>query len=436
MFSVEVKIPDLSLVNKRIVSGDIIGVSSDFHNTLAALRVGNPGAELVETYKEFASHLPYFVTNDVTRSIFHAIACSHPKLAKAGRAVMTLINMKTILSASEPFLTGVPEEDEDIIQSGFEGVLRGMSLPSFREGMPTSVTTFIHGRTETGIAEFLFEKEEIPLQLVSGNSNPQSRQAVEQIKEYFEKNPYAQLDSQIDPLIDKIAGNRVRRILVRRAIQARNSQFEDDRIIDEDDMLEPIARTRLRQDLETVLNQIPPRNALAVACEFGLITTDSEDLITRSGVAKRLGNITEERVRQLIRDGLKKIRDLYGIKASLFPYLHPEQIELWKFKPLASYLEFELDKTLLEKYVKTEIYRTVYTRGTFEYFWYVDRRFGKLPMDPETVKALYEGGIHSLPDLLSKPIIEIAEVPGIDEERLDEIMSLMKNFLIRNESAS
>ncbi|MBI2338577.1 sigma-70 family RNA polymerase sigma factor [Candidatus Daviesbacteria bacterium] len=272
-----------------------------------------PDISTVALYRLFAEKLPY-ISKESQLEAVNAIQSKNPDLSAAGIKVFTLLNMKPILSAAEPYFTGNPDLDDDLIQAGIAHLLE--SIPKEKtDNQINNLYQYVYALVQTGIAEEIAHKENLPVGWIKNNTH---ELIVGWIEQAFVHYPAGLTKEQISDMAAQISQETgIPTASIESVIKDRNSLLDRYNSVDEEDLVDTIFPSVQKRALEETLNLLTDGQATVIRARFFKEKTTEE-------TARLIGK-SPTRVEQLKAAALHSLR--YSkfkrtLRACLFPEDH------------------------------------------------------------------------------------------------------------------
>lgn len=253
----------------------VVEMARVLNTTIADIREANPQASAVELYRLFADQLPYFISSKSQLEAIRATKSEDPQISKAGNQTFILLNMKSILSAAEPYLTGNPDQDDDLIQAGIANLLTNIPRITLNHSYEPSQYVHISGLARTGIVQETANQKSLPVSLVKNSLDTEldtKPGAAELIDASFIDHPYGLTKEQIIKAAKEIGettGMPAESILP--VIQARNFLLNDAEPMNEEDLVDTAFRSILKDAVTAALAEFKePRNRIVIEALYGL----------------------------------------------------------------------------------------------------------------------------------------------------------------------
>lgn len=236
------------------------------------------------------------------------------------REVILYLNMKSIMSAVEPYLSDNEEENSEITQAALVAVLEELKEPP---KIKIRISQHIFHIANRGAADYVAVRENMPTQsLALGNI------LLQELKDDYFDAKRSLSTRKIGRIADRLAGyiGLPRETLFDYLLfrhQLGNNSVQDESLMPgpsntEDEVMQRLLREDLlREDMDAVLATIAVREQRVLKLRFGL-----ED--GRERTLEEVGNelkITREGVRQIEAHALRQLRHPTRTKL-LWPYLY------------------------------------------------------------------------------------------------------------------
>lgn len=377
------------------------------------VRGENPEATPVTLYKLFAKELPFFIKNKYQEDAMRAAENPDIKIAQAGSRVFTLINMRKIVSAAEPFLSGDPDQDSDLIQAGIVYLIDKLQKrPEKNRGASINIYTYVHGTIQYGIAQEIARKEGVRTDWVRNRSNIKIAKIVDNA---FAQRAFGIPIADTMGLADKIAeitGEPASTI--EKYINFRNyfvpetpEAFEEETLV-----------IRLLKDkLPEAFRRISPNQALVLEARYELppyehkyILAEAGGLIQKSAEwARKLEALGLLNLRNVLQD--YDYRDKSKNAPSTLKIPKPVRPDKNEDRPVdfSNLLGIPVNENRM-------VYRYPFTG------------IGEM-LDWDTAKALIIANVDSVAQLLQESEEELLTIEGIGEKQITIIKKAMRHFL-------
>lgn len=299
----------------------IEGMERILSEAIANIQERNPNAGTVKLYRLLAEQLPSFTGHESQLEAVLAMTNDDPKISRAGASVFVLLNIKSILSAAEPYLKEKPEQEDDLIQAGITHLLT--ALPAFPLDNFDQIGAYIHRPIITGITQEIAAKENLPVGWIRDNSYIIITRLIE---ESFIDYPYGLTKEQILDVAKNISGKTGKPTSsIIPIIKHRNPPSEKNKPMDEDDLINLAFNFKQEQTDMVVeaINQLPKRQADAIQLRFGFL--DQEYSLEEIGQLLE-PKTSPTRTGQIVASAVKKLKKP-TIKHSLMNLSFPEQSE-------------------------------------------------------------------------------------------------------------
>lgn len=238
----------------------------------------------------------------------------------AAREHLIIANSRLVISVAKKYMgRGVPFLD--LIQEGNIGLMRAAKKFDYHRGykFSTYATWWIRQAVTRAIAD---QSRTIRVPVHMGDRISKMLRIQHQLKQKLSRDP------TIEELADalEVPPNKVEHMIqvARRplSLQMPIGDEEDNMLgdfIEDQDSPPPdetATQNMLREHLETVLDQLPPREARILQLRYGLI---DGQILTLNEVGRKMG-VTRERVRQIEAQALRRLRSA-GIQRELRAYV-------------------------------------------------------------------------------------------------------------------
>lgn len=302
------------LLQNRFKTADVMEMDKLLSTVLTDVQGKNPDAGPIALYQLFAKELPYFISSKNQAEAIQAVASIDSNVARAGTRVLTLINMKTIMSAAEPYLSGDTDKDSDLIQAGITNLMVGIS--KIRTG--ALITSYIYELVKNGIAQEIARRDGVQVGWARDGLNAR---IVELVEESLACNPFGLSKRGITDLADKISTETgISSGSVKTFIKYRNSLVQEDEVRDEEDLVNKATQPFLTEKLREILGKLDERQATVVMARFGLFGDAQE--YTLDEVGKLIGT-SKEWARRIEAKGIRSLRTR-SHSFALRPFLYPK----------------------------------------------------------------------------------------------------------------
>lgn len=128
----------------------------------------NPDLSPYWFYRNVSEAIPFFIPMEAQQTVLRAIGSSDANESEMGKSALLFLNLKTILSATEHFITEEPEEKDDIIHCAISSALSIIS--SLKPGIEDSAQK-IHHAAEKGAASFVAGLHDMPPYWIGSHKN-------------------------------------------------------------------------------------------------------------------------------------------------------------------------------------------------------------------------------------------------------------------------
>lgn len=423
---------DNLLGKSRAADTNIIEVDKILNYVLADTQSQNPGADTTTLYRLFAQKLPYFISSRHQQEAVQAIVNRDPNIARAGTRVLVLMNMKTIIVAAQPYLTGDPNIDSDLIQAGIVNLLAGITrIKTGQEATP--ITVHMHNLVEYGVAQEIASRDKVHVSWVIRDRLDRKITAI--VKASLACHPLGLSEEAIEDLASQISaqiGIPPRSVKV--FVRYRNSLTAgEDQMRDEQDLINELIKPSLAQRLEELLTKISPHQATVIKARFGFL--DRKYTYDEAG---RLINITREGASQAEDAGLRALRKPpYAL--TLRPFIHPDagyhpHTSPKETPPPPRPVETRITHSALLG-VQVDAMRMKYKYPIMNLILLRLFRPTSLELSPSIFEALAAGKIYTIAQLLGQTDQNLLAIKGIYEEQLRTIKSALIKFLAADAKA-
>lgn len=253
------------------------------------------GESTLELYQRMAAKLPEKASNEAQEVALQAVASLDSRIATIGKNVFTFLNMKSVLSAIEPYLGDDMHQNEDLVQSAIENVIDKFGTRD-RRGV---ISQDIYLLAKRGAADIVAEREKMPVtwvlnglhKIIKAGAKPEWRNDYERSR-------------SLDTLANTTGiGYKAIRAYIKRVQAEESLARPQDRhaIAEKASTLEHISK-----DLNYKLHMLSERERMVLQLRFGL-----NDGIPRTlEETGRELRFTGERARQIESRALAKLRHL------------------------------------------------------------------------------------------------------------------------------
>lgn len=253
----------------------VVEMARVLNTTFADIRGENPQASIVELYRLFADQLPYFISSKSQLETLQAIKSEDPQISKAGTQTFILLYMKSILSAAEPYLTGNPDQDDDLIQAGIANLLTNIPRIALNNSYAHSQYVHVRVLVRTGIVQETANQKNLPVSWVKNNLDAKldtEPGVAELIDASFIDHPYGLTKEQIRKAAKEISEKTgIPSGSILSVIQTRNFLLSDAEPMNEEDLVDAAFRSILKDaEIAALAGLKKPRDRIVIEALYGL----------------------------------------------------------------------------------------------------------------------------------------------------------------------
>lgn len=248
----------------------VIGMERALSAAFADIREENSCADVVKLYRLFTKALPYSISNENQLETLQAMESEDPNISSAATAVFTLLNMRTILKAAEPYFTKDPDENADLVQAGITYLLHGVTGRT--QNHPEAIYQFIYTHVQTGIAQEIATRENLPVGWVRNNVHTKTAKLIE---ESFVNYPLGMQEEHIAEVANVISETTgVTTASVQSVIKDKHTLLTSSEglaersILDEEDLIDIAFLDTQKQAIMEVLTLLGNRQATVIKARF------------------------------------------------------------------------------------------------------------------------------------------------------------------------
>jgi RNA polymerase primary sigma factor len=240
----------------------------------------------------------------------------------SAREHLIIANSRLVISVAKKYMgRGVPFLD--LIQEGNIGLMRAAKKFDYHRGFKfsTYATWWIRQAVTRALSD---QSRTIRVPVHMGDQISKMLRAQHQLKQQLGRDPIVEELAFALDVTPKKVENMIQVARRPLSLQMPIGDEEEDVLGDfiEDDEAPPPDETAtynlLREQLKSLLDQLPPREALILQLRYGLV--DGE-ILTLNEVGRKMG-VTRERVRQIEAQALSRLRSK-GIHRELRAYIEP-----------------------------------------------------------------------------------------------------------------
>ncbi len=303
----------------------VVEMAKVSNTTIADIREANPHASVVMLYQLFADQLPHFISSKSQLEALQATKSADSQISKAGTQTFILLNMKSILFAAAPYLTGNPDHDDDLIQAGIANLLTGIPRITLNHSYGPSQYVHIDVLVRTGIVQERANQESLPVSWVRYNLDTK-KGANKLIDASFIDHPYGLTKEQVKKAAKEISEQTgIPTVSILPVIRARNFLLSDTEPIDEEYLANAAHCSDLKPRVATALTRFEgvrkenPRRRVVLEARCGLKDGEThtfKEIGELIGLQKNPGTIAQ----QLAEATLRELRNSrYDLAPLLFP---------------------------------------------------------------------------------------------------------------------
>ncbi len=279
------------LLRERFKNSTIEEMAHVISTIAVGIQKEHQGASTLELYQKIAEKLPARVSLEAQHVAIQAVASLDSRLAATGKEVFLFLNMKTVLTAIEPYMVDDSHENEDVVQAAIANFLEKFGKRDHRG----SIALNIHGLAKSGAAEMIAKRESMPKTWV-----------LKGVHKYIKEVVMGGIGTRNESYFDDVARSaEIGRKPLQHYIEYIRSQVETDTINKAQEAAMRRMQNRiLAEDLDAALSTLSERQQKIIKIRFGL-----EDGIART--YEQTGKeftLTSERIRQIETLSLSQLR--------------------------------------------------------------------------------------------------------------------------------
>lgn len=412
-------------LQNRFKQADVLGIANLIDQIIEKIIENNPEIEIADFYEQIADQLPQRVSVEKYIQAIQAIASIDSNTAAAGKKVLLFLNLKTILSAIEPFVVKFPEEKEDIIQAAI------LSFNEYTEGLKpqAQMTSYIYANSKRAAAEYIATTKDVPMTWVLDNQIEVLDKAFSELLEDQGRITGQQLEACSLELSNQtgLTEDQVLNYLnFKFYLLTPQNEIESDPLIE-------AQRSERADIISKVLYTLRPIERFTIIKKHGLEGEFPHTL-------KQIGDITgvwPQTVRERLSSAQRKL--LYPSRSRNLPHHMYDEESFgirWPWpqdiQPLTtqSFIEFPLKQKI--EYIETAGGYTVRPhRLKYRYTVFTVEDIIENSSLDQTLR--WQGNIQNFADLLTKTDDELLAIKGINATELSIIKANINRFLEEDE---
>lgn len=299
------------LLQTRLKKATLSEISESLDTIIMDIYEKQPDLTTFGFYQAIVNQLPYFVPAEKQIEALQALASIDTNMVALGKKVLTLLNLKSIFSAIEPFLGEDPDENNEIIQTAITAVSERLTSLRPNRTIPQSIFYDARFRVE----QYIAAREGFPVGWVQAGFRKALSLATGEDHLDFS---YIPSQAEINNLALEIHQDTgipegdIHEVL--RSMVLQNFQAEEL----EDEPIEEVFRNHLEDALEDGLkSELTEREKKVLEMRWGLFGCLDH---TYDEIGDKL-EISRERVRQTVSEAIRKLRTSTFFMRAMMPYL-------------------------------------------------------------------------------------------------------------------